>query len=67
MSNPDSDDIDDETMDRWYEELRPQVRDYLAAQGVEHGRIGEVPAWSVYPHVSVLRIPAKLTGHSAGT
>ena len=49
-------DIREELPDPWIEQCRRQIRGYLAAQSVQHGSIGEVPAWSVYPYVSIWAI-----------
>jgi hypothetical protein len=46
--------------ERWCADRRAEVARYLAAQGVEHGRIGEWPAWHVAPYVSVWAIESKL-------
>ena len=40
----------------WCAERRAQVADYLSRTGVVHGQIGEVPAWHVYPSVSLWAI-----------
>jgi hypothetical protein len=37
----------------WCSALRRQVKDYMARTGVHHGEIGEVPAWAVFPHISI--------------
>ena len=42
--------------ERWCEEHRAQVAEYLGREGVRHGRIGEMPAWHVAPYVSVWAI-----------
>ena len=39
--------------DAWHEACRGRVADYLKAQGVVHGPIGEGPAWSVPGVMSV--------------
>jgi hypothetical protein len=39
--------------ERWCSDLRRQVTDYMAHTGVHHGEIGEVPAWDVFPHISI--------------
>jgi hypothetical protein len=38
---------------RWCSDLRRQVTDYMARTGVHHGEIGEVPAWAVFPYISI--------------
>jgi hypothetical protein len=40
-------------LERWCDEQRVRVADYLRSQQVNHGRIGEWPAWEVAPHVSI--------------
>lgn len=54
MDKPDYDDPAVE--ERWCDEQRARVADYLRSQKVEHGRIGEWPAWHVAPHVSIWAI-----------
>lgn len=54
MSNFDSDDLEAE--ERWCEEQRANVADYLESEKVPHGRIGEWPAWHVAPYVSIWAI-----------
>ena len=55
---PDADEIEDEDElpEEWIAECREQIALYLATQGVQHGPIGEVPAWSLYPHVAIWAI-----------
>jgi hypothetical protein len=45
---------DDET--QWASALRLQVKEYIARQGISHGQIGDAPAWSVFPCVSIWAI-----------
>lgn len=40
----------------WCEKQRQVVADYLQSQGVEHGRIGDWPAWHIAPCVSIWAI-----------
>lgn len=47
---------DPEIEERWCEERRRDVADYLQLQGVRHGAIGEWPAWHVAPYVSIWAI-----------
>jgi Domain of unknown function (DUF4826) len=54
MVKPDYDDPDIE--DRWCEAQRAVVADYLRSEKVEHGRIGDWPAWHVAPYVSIWAI-----------
>jgi hypothetical protein len=54
MAKPDYDDPDVE--ERWCEEQRTVVADYLRSQKVRHGRIGEWPAWHVAPCASIWAI-----------
>ncbi len=39
--------------EQWCAEQRGQVEQYLHDQGLEHGQIGEVPAWFIEPLISV--------------
>lgn len=57
MTGPDHDDPALE--ERWCAERRIDVAAYLAREGVEHGEIGEWPAWHVAPYVSVWAIESK--------
>jgi hypothetical protein len=53
-------DYDDAAVEeQWCEERRADVTAYLQRQGVEHGRVGEWPAWHVAPYVSVWAIESK--------
>jgi hypothetical protein len=53
---PDDDEIEDEIPDERIAECREQIALHLAKQGVNHGAIGEVPAWSLYPYVAIWAI-----------
>ena len=37
----------------WNSSMRRQVTEYIAQQGIAHGQIGDAPAWSVFPCVSI--------------
>jgi hypothetical protein len=37
----------------WNSSMRRQVTEYIARQGISHGQIGDEPAWSVFPCVSI--------------
>ena len=39
--------------ERWCDDQRAIVANYLLSQQVEHGRIGEWPAWHVAPYASL--------------
>ena len=47
---------DPEIEERWCDERRADVAEYLAGQNVKHGEIGEWPAWHFAPYVSVWAI-----------
>ena len=51
MKKPDYDDPVVE--ERWCNEQRANVVKYLRSQKVEHGSIGDWPAWHVAPYVSI--------------
>ena len=42
--------------ERWCEERRKEVTDYLDRQKVEYKEVGEWPAWHVPPYVSIWAI-----------
>jgi len=50
--------------ERWCEERRAEVAEYLRGEGVSHGRVAAWPAWHLAPHVSVWAIasPAQSIG-----
>ncbi|MBF8161941.1 DUF4826 family protein [Ectopseudomonas hydrolytica] len=48
-----------EVEEKWCSERRNEVADYLQAHQVEHGRIGEWPAWHLMPYVSIWAIESK--------
>ncbi len=52
--------------ERWCQERRAQVAEYLRDEGVRHGRIGEWPAWHVSPYVSIWAIESATTPDSVG-
>jgi hypothetical protein len=54
MTRPDFNDPDVE--ERWCLQQQGIVADYLASQKVNHGRIGEWPAWHVAPVASIWAI-----------
>lgn len=58
MTKPDFDDPAVE--EQWCADRRAQVERYLASEGVEHGRIGDWPAWHIAPYVSVWAIESKV-------
>lgn len=41
---------------QWCNERRAEVAAYLKSEGVNHGRIGEWPAWHIAPYVSIWAI-----------
>jgi hypothetical protein len=47
----------------WNSSMRRQVTEYIARQGISHGQIGEVPAWAIFPCVSIWAIES---GNSPG-
>ena len=50
-------DYDDPAIDgQWCEACRSRVAEYLRQRGIEHGRIGEWPAWHLAPYVSIWAI-----------
>jgi hypothetical protein len=42
-----------EEEEAWCEQERERVLAYLKTEGVEHGEVGEWPAWSVPPYVAI--------------
>ena len=44
---------DPQVEERWCAEARRKVVDYLTSQRLDHGEVGEWPAWHVAPLVSV--------------
>ena len=48
-------------VDGWCAERRVQVAEYLSRTGVVRGRIAEVPAWFIFPHVSLWAIESVRT------
>ena len=51
-----SDYEDSAVEERWCDEQRAKVANYLRSQEVEHGRIGDWPAWHLAPYVSIWAI-----------
>jgi hypothetical protein len=52
--------------EQWCETIRGQVSEYLAREGVVHGRVGEWPAWYVAPYVSIWAIESRLKPDAIG-
>lgn len=52
---------DPEVEARWFAEQRGEVLAYLHREGVQHGVVEEIPAWSASPYVSVWRIGSAST------
>lgn len=50
-----ADDLDG-AEEEWCDSQRQSVVEYLSREGLEHGRVGEWPAWHVYPYVAVWAI-----------
>jgi hypothetical protein len=51
---------DDPTVEaQWCADQRAEVTAYLHRERVDHGQLGEWPAWHVAPHVSVWAIASK--------
>jgi hypothetical protein len=61
---PDYDDPEVEA--RWFAERREKMAYYLKGEGVEHGQIGEEPAWFVVPYVSIWAIESKSNSGRVG-
>lgn len=51
---------------RWFAEQRSEVLAYLDREGVQHGGVHEVPAWSASPYISVWCVGSKSTQGSVG-
>ncbi len=64
MDEPDYDDPEFE--ERWCKQQNARVENYLRSQGVEHGRVGEWPAWHVVPYVAVWAIESRVRPGSIG-
>ena len=52
--------------ERWCKQQNVRVENYLRSQGVEHGRVGEWPAWHVVPYVAVWAIESRVRPGSIG-
>jgi hypothetical protein len=59
-------DLDPATEERWCAERRDQVIAYLRTEGIDHGRVGEWPAWHVSPVVSLWAIESRERPGSVG-
>ena len=64
MDEPDYDDPEFE--ERSCKQQNARVENYLRSQGVEHGRVGEWPAWHVVPYVAVWAIESRVRPGSIG-
>ena len=52
--------------ENWCEERRAQVVAYLASQHLNHGEVGEWPAWYIAPHVSIWAVESLKRPGSVG-
>lgn len=60
-------DYDDPVIEeKWCSERRKQVEEYLASENVQHGEIGEWPAWHVAPYASIWAIESVDRNDSVG-
>ncbi len=50
----------------WIMSCRKMVQEYLTQEGINHGRIGEYPAWHVSPYVSIWAIESLKSPGSVG-
>ena len=57
---------DPEVEAQWFVDRRKEVEEYLSREGVAHGQVGEVPAWSVAPYVSIWAIESLKSPGSVG-
>lgn len=57
---------DPEVEETWCKDRRSEVTKYLSAEGVQHGRVAEWPAWHVAPYVSLWAIESKSNAGSVG-
>ena len=50
--------------ERWCSERRREVSEYLAKEGVLHGKVGSWPAWHLAPYISIWAVESlKAPGH----
>lgn len=62
-----TDDYDNpEAEERWCAEQRAQIEVYLKEQIVDHGEVGEWPAWHVAPYIAVWAIESKVKSGRVG-
>ena len=69
MDDDEDDDLDDLTPaeeEAWCEAQRHVAGDYLAGQDLEHGELGEWPAWHMAPYVSVWAVESRKAPGSVG-
>ena len=52
--------------ENWCSERRTEVAKYLQREGLNHGRVGDWPAWHIAPYVSIWAIESKKTPGSIG-
>ena len=57
---------DPKIQDQWCAEVRGHVETYLRDEKVEHGRIGDEPAWFVAPYVALWAIESKKRPETVG-
>jgi len=52
--------------ERWCEERRAEVVEYLRREGIHYGRVVEWPVWHFVPHVSIWAIESAIAAQSVG-
>jgi hypothetical protein len=45
--------------DEWCDALAPEIEECLARQQIDHGRVGERPAWLAVPYASIWAVESK--------
>ena len=52
--------------DQWIADQRRDVVHYLAAEGVEHGGVGEDPAFHVHPYLALWAVQSRRSAGAIG-
>src|SRR5689334_13574927 len=55
-----------DTQSQWHDARRREAIDYLDRHGVKHGRVGEVPAWQLYPYLAVWAVESRTSPEWGG-
>ena len=66
MTEAPANEWDDAAEEAWFLASRPKILEYLSKQRLQHGCVGDLPAWHVVPYVSVWAVESVAAPGSVG-